>query len=55
MVLSTPIFGYQDEASPIGVLNIVLNQEEINLKRVFYLIDMARAILTGNAKSDFGD
>ena len=30
MVLSTPIFGYQDEASPIGVLNIVLNQEEIN-------------------------
>lgn len=23
-------FGYQDEASPIGVLNIVLNQEEIN-------------------------
>ena len=32
-----------------------LNQEEINLKRVFYLIDKARAILTGNAKSDFGD
>ena len=32
-----------------------LNQEEINLKRVFYLIDMARAILTGNEKSDFGD
>ena len=32
-----------------------LNQEEINVKRVFYLIDMAGAILTRNAKSDFSD
>ncbi|WP_017371082.1 hypothetical protein [Lactococcus garvieae] len=30
-----------------------LNQETIDLKRIFSLIDVARDIPTGNAKSDF--
>ena len=58
MVLSTPIFGYQDEASPIGVLNIVLNQEEINRivqsereTAQIYIVDDKGMLLTDTLKN----
>ena len=62
MVLSTPIFGYQDEASPIGVLNIVLNQEEINrivqseIEKIgktaqIYIVDDKGMLLTDTLKN----
>ncbi len=66
MILSTPIVGYQDEANPIGVLNIVLNQNEINkivqaeIEKIgktaqIYIVDDNGVLLTDTLKNKSED
>jgi methyl-accepting chemotaxis protein len=66
MILSTPVYGYEDSNQVVGTLNLILNQEAINkivqngIEKIgdtgdAYLIDTDGMLLTNTIKGQYAD
>jgi methyl-accepting chemotaxis protein len=66
MILSTPVYGYEDSSQVVGTLNLILNQEAINkivqngIEKIgrtgdAYLIDSEGVLLTNTIKGQYAE